>query len=116
MILCGHIVNAVGADDVVDVLQRAAQCLTELGRAWLGRLHCDRNSGIEQQIAIVAIAAERIAAALAECLLVPLNEIQGDRLDRVVFRATISGPVGAMAPSTALPPALMNSRLTVPWL
>ena len=102
MILCGHIVNAVRADDVVGVLQRVAQCLTELWSAWLGSLRCDRNGGIEQQVAIIAIAAERIAAALAECLLVPLNEIQGDWLDRVAFWQVLGNDKRATGRDSAL--------------
>jgi hypothetical protein len=102
MILCGHIVNAVGADDVVGVLQRVTQCLTELWSAWLGSLRCDRNGGIEQQVAIIAIAAERIAAALAECLLVPLYEIQGDWLDRVAFWQVLGNDKRATGRDSAL--------------
>src|ERR1700736_5159300 len=65
------------------LLQRVAQCV-ELGRARLGASHCSRNSGIKQQVSIIAVAAERIATVRAECLLVPVDEIQGNRPDRVV--------------------------------
>src|SRR6202040_472285 len=49
-------------------------------------LQGDGNGSVEQQKAVVAVAAEGIAAAFPECLLVASGEIQRDRLDRVVVR------------------------------
>src|SRR5271157_726683 len=66
MIGRGHVVDAVRADDVLQAFEGIAQRLPELRGAWLRLLQGDGGRGIEQEIAIVAVSREGIAAALAK--------------------------------------------------
>lgn len=80
---CAHVVDRMGAIDVLGALQGVTQGLAELRSARFGFLCRFCHCAVGQEISVIRVGCEGIAASSSKSCLIDFGEVQGGLLGRI---------------------------------